>query len=160
VDQLARRRGSATTGLLLLVAGLAACTSDSAGTTTPRPTASVRSTAGVLPVSPSPSTTPSLTIPDLPPPEPGLTTLASLGLRTGGAELPEFSGKPGDVQITILCTGGNLVLHLDPVTVTTIPCAVGSITPSRNVFHLTSPRKLGIRVEVAGGVEWNLRVEE
>jgi hypothetical protein len=145
-------------GLLLLVAGLAACTSDSAGRATPRPTVTTSSAPSNLPA--TPSTAPSLTIPDLPPPEPGLTTLASMALRTGGAELPEFSGKPGDVQITILCTGGNLVLHLDPVTVTTIPCAVGAITPSRNVFHLTSARMLGIRVEVAGGVQWNLRVEE
>jgi hypothetical protein len=145
-------------GLLLLVAGLAACTSDSAGREAPRPVASASSTARVVPA--TPSTVPSPTIPDLPPPEPGRTTLATLGLRTGGAELPDFSGKPGDVQITILCTGGTLVLHLDPVTVTTIPCAIGSITPSRNVFHLASPRKLGIRVEVTGGVQWNLRVEE
>jgi len=99
-------------------------------------------------------------MPTLPSPEPGLRTLATVALREGGLALPPVSAHAGDLQATILCTGGTLVLDLAPVTRTTIPCAIGAVTPSRNVFHLDTPRTFSIRIEVGAGVRWNLRVEE
>ena len=99
-------------------------------------------------------------LPDLPPAEPGLRTLATASLRGGGLSLPPITGRAGDLQVTILCTGGALVLDLAPVTSTTIPCAADGGTPSRNVFHLSTARTFSIRVDAAGGVRWNLRVEE
>jgi hypothetical protein len=99
-------------------------------------------------------------LPTFPPPEPGLRTLATVARRVGGLSLPPVTGRAGDMQVTILCTGGTLVLDLAPVTRTTIPCATGAITPSRNVFHLNAPQTFGIRVEVGSGVHWNLRVEQ
>lgn len=99
-------------------------------------------------------------LPAFPQAEPGLRTLASVALREGGLSLPPVTGRAGDLQVTILCTGGTLVLELAPVTRTTIPCASGAVTPSRNVFHLNAPQTLTVRVEVGIGVRWNLRVEE
>ncbi|QKW17670.1 hypothetical protein HUT16_00050 [Kitasatospora sp. NA04385] len=49
-------------------------------------------------------------------------------LRTAGTSVANLSVKAGELTVTILCTGGTLTLHMEPVSTTTIPCAVGSVT--------------------------------
>ncbi|MFI5534492.1 hypothetical protein ACIA8O_38755 [Kitasatospora sp. NPDC051853] len=101
-----------------------------------------------------------MSIPALPPPEAGTTTLASVPLRSGGTSVASISAKTGDLLVTILCTGGTLTLRMDPVSTTTIPCAADAVTPTRNNFHLGSPKDINVSVDAPETVRWNMRIEQ
>ncbi|AUG79162.1 hypothetical protein CFP65_4413 [Kitasatospora sp. MMS16-BH015] len=74
--------------------------------------------------------------------------------------MASISVGKGDLLVTILCTGGSLVLHMEPVSTTTIPCTIGAVTPVRNNFHLGSPKDISVSVDAEATVRWNMRIEQ
>ncbi|QKW23975.1 hypothetical protein HUT16_37215 [Kitasatospora sp. NA04385] len=151
------RLRTALFGATVLVAITTGCTSSTGDRAEPT-TQPSRTPSAPSPI--TPSTTAPPTIPELPPAEPGVTTLASVPLRTAGTSVANLSVKAGELTVTILCTGGTLTLHMEPVSTTTIPCAVGSVTPSRNSFHLGSPKDINVSVDAPETVQWNMRIEQ
>ncbi|MFJ8046167.1 hypothetical protein ACIRBX_37240 [Kitasatospora sp. NPDC096147] len=148
---------SALAALSVLAGG---CTSTSGSAAPPAMSPPATSqTADSVPSSP-PSPSASVSIPALPPAEPGATTLTSVPLRSGGTSVASFSARPGDLFVTILCTGGTLILRMDPVSTTTIVCAADAVTPTTNNFRLSSPKDINVSVEAPEAVLWNMRIEQ
>lgn len=145
-----RRNVPAATAAALAVFGLVACSEPSSTATPP----------AVASEAPTPSPAPSIVIPEYPTAETGYTTLAQSALRHGGSTVASISVKPGEVLVTILCTGGTMVVHMEPIATSTIPCAVDSMTLSRNSYNLGSGKDVNISVEAGPTVQWNLRVEQ
>ncbi|MFJ1752753.1 hypothetical protein [Kitasatospora sp. NPDC088134] len=99
-------------------------------------------------------------MPELPPASAGMKTLLTAPLREAGSTAGSFSAAAGELDVTMFCTDGDLVVHLDPVSTTTIPCPPGVVTPVKDVFHLGSPKDLTVRVEAPPGARWNMRIEQ
>ncbi|GAA2747124.1 hypothetical protein [Kitasatospora cinereorecta] len=99
-------------------------------------------------------------IPDVPPAEPGRRTLLLAPLREAGATVGTVTAQPGDLAFTLVCTGGEVVVHLDPVSTATVLCPTEAVTPFHNVHRLDSRQDVGVSVEAAAGVRWALRIEQ
>jgi hypothetical protein len=68
--------------------------------------------------------------------------------------------RAGDLLVTVLCSGGQMVIHVDPVATSNLTCAVDAITPVRNVHTVGSAKDVNIWVEAPESVQWSMRVEE
>jgi len=100
-------------------------------------------------------------VPSVPEAQPGLRTLVLMPRQTGASRTAVISIVPGDVTATMLCTGGELQMYLDPVASATVQCDKGAVSPVRNVFRVkTGAKGIKVRVTAGAGVVWNLRVEE
>ena len=53
-----------------------------------------------------------------------------------------------------------MVVHVEPLVQVSTACAPDQVTPARHRVEVVTPASLHIRVEVAEGVRWNLRVEQ
>ncbi|GAA5015694.1 hypothetical protein GCM10025734_64770 [Kitasatospora paranensis] len=53
-----------------------------------------------------------------------------------------------------------LVITVNPVSTTTIPCDTAAVTPVRNVFHLDSPEDIQVSIDAPTTLQWNLRIEQ
>jgi hypothetical protein len=152
VDQLTGRVARLLLAPVVLL-GAVACSSSSATTPSIRPAPSSTT-------SPSPATSP-VTVPSAPVAQPGLRTLVLMPRQTGSSRTAVISIVPGDVTATMLCTGGELQMYLDPVASATVQCDRGAVSPVRNVFRVkTGAKGIKVRVTAGPGVVWNLRVEE
>jgi hypothetical protein len=147
----------------LVLLGMAACTSSSTAGPAMRPSTGLTTSppAGTTarPTNSHPAVATTVTLPAVPPAEPGLRTLALMPRQQGGQSVL-ISVVPGDVIATMLCTGGPVDMHLDPVASANIQCDTGAVSPVRNVFGVLTAQKILVRVSAGPGVEWNLRVAE
>jgi hypothetical protein len=89
-----------------------------------------------------------------------MKTLLTVPLRAAGSTAGAFSAQAGEMDVTMFCTGGSLVIKVDPVSTTTIPCDTAAVTPVRNVFHLGSPKDIQVSIDAPATVQWNLRIEQ
>jgi len=107
--------------------------------------------------SPVPNAPPAIVrVPD---PEPGLITLTTVAPRHAGTSIATLPVRAGNLVVTILCSGGQLTVHVDPVATSTVTCAEDRITPVRNVHGLGSAKDVNISVDAPDTVEWSMRVE-
>jgi hypothetical protein len=91
--------------------------------------------------------------------EPGLTTLVLVPPRQGGTSVATISVRAGELLVTVLCTGGQMIIHAEPVATSNVTCA-DTLTPVRNVHALGSPSSISIWVEASEDVRWTLRIEQ
>ena len=108
---------------------------------------------------PVPSESPASEVP-LAPAEEDLTTLVTVAATSGGGPAGIVTAKAGTLWITINCRGGNLALHYQPVGELTVPCALDSVTPSKNQIVLNQNYELPFWVETGPDVRWSMRVEQ
>ncbi|WDZ84542.1 hypothetical protein [Micromonospora cathayae] len=66
----------------------------------------------------------------------------------------------GDLWLTGRCAHGTLKLHVEPLTVLTVPCDDLAGVPFANQIVVDSSGSCRIRVEAPPGLTWNLRVAQ
>ncbi|MFG2820079.1 hypothetical protein ACGFX4_11695 [Kitasatospora sp. NPDC048365] len=99
-------------------------------------------------------------IPALTPAEPGRKTVVTVPVREGGSTVGSYALAAGEVVVVVVCSDGDLVVRLEPASVSTVICPPGTVTPVRNVFRLLAPQDVDVRVEAPAGARWTLRIEQ
>lgn len=122
---------------------------------TPPPSATPSISAAEAP----PTRDRALDVPELPAPEAGRTTLATVSARNGGTTVATVEVGPGGLWISSDCTGGLMTIVIDPGVRLPIQCITTGVTPSGNRIGYSTRKQLSIRVEAPASVRWNMRVE-
>ena len=79
---------------------------------------------------------------------------------SGPAEVGSFLAEPGDLWVGGRCSGGDLQVRLDPVTVLPIPCQALAGQPFLNQIVMTRPTTVTVSVAAPATVTWELRVQQ
>lgn len=96
----------------------------------------------------------------LPPAPPAQTTLLTVPTSSGSAEVGTFEAQPGNLWIGGQCWGGELELHVEPLSVLPIPCDAPDGQPFQNQIVMRAPTEIRLSVVAADTVTWNLVVEQ
>lgn len=91
---------------------------------------------------------------------PGLRTMSKIGPTTGSQIVGRIQSKQDALWLTVICRGlGSLVVALEPIYRTTVPCSDGGKSNVHQI-QLDKPSQLKIAVTATGDVEWSLRVQQ
>ncbi|GIH28448.1 hypothetical protein Aph01nite_67580 [Acrocarpospora phusangensis] len=89
----------------------------------------------------------------------GTTSLLTAGPAKGSRIIGEIQGGEGTLWVMFDCRGaGTAEITLEPLATMPITCLDSLITPSMNQLDLKTKRRLTVRVQAPGSVEWAMRI--
>jgi hypothetical protein len=95
-----------------------------------------------------------------PPPSGTEPTTRLAATTSGSADVGSFQAEPGDLWVGGRCSGGDIEVRVDPVTVLPIPCEALAGEPFLNQIVLNRSTTVTVSVAAPATVTWDLKIQQ